>query len=68
MPLLPPSPDSRRRFAMARQVGAARTEAHKFMGMFFHRDFSPADFSFCLLPSAFASRHGFAACAARRRV
>jgi hypothetical protein len=47
---------------MARQVGAARTEAHKFMGMFFHRDFSPADFSFCLrLTSRFCRLRGKAA-------
>jgi hypothetical protein len=53
LPLLPPSPDSRRRFAMARQGGAARTEARKFIGMFFHGDFRPAGYSFCILHSQF---------------
>jgi hypothetical protein len=42
--------------AFASGYGATRTEARKFMGMFFHRDFSPPGFECFILNSAFAPR------------
>jgi hypothetical protein len=42
--------------AFASGCGVKRTEAQKFMGIFFYRDFSPAGFSFCILHSQFCLR------------